>query len=126
MSAATVLIVDDEPDVVSILSILLNSEGYRVLKAYDGISAVDLALHQRPDLILLDLMMPAMSGYEVCEQLKANPSTEDIPVLCITSAHSPSARAQCLKVGAATLLEKPFPPMELIAQVERYLPQATG
>ena len=126
MSATTVLIVDDEPDVVNLLTILLDSEGYRVLKAYDGISAVDLALHQRPDLILLDLMMPAMSGYDVCEQLKANPATEDIPVVCVTSAHSAHARARCRQLGAATLLEKPFPPMELIAQVERYLPQATG
>ena len=75
----------------------------------------------RPDLVLLDLMMPMISGYEVCEQIKANPLTKNIPVLCISSAHTPEARAQCFRAGAAELLKKPFFPAELVAQIGRHL-----
>ena len=89
--------------------------------AYDGIAALDLCTTERPDLVLLDLMMPMMSGYEVCEQIKANPLTKNIPVLCISSAHTPEARAQCFRAGAAELLKKPFFPAELVAQIGRHL-----
>ena len=91
------------------------------MSAYDGIGALDIAGTERPDLIILDIMMPMMSGYEVCAQLKANPATQNIPVLCLSSAHTPDARANALRAGAATLITKPFMPAELIAQIRRYL-----
>ena len=97
--------------------------GFDVTSAYDGISALDLAENESPDLIVLDIMMPMMSGYEVCEQLKANPQTQHIPVVCVSSAHSPNARDRTLEVGAVTLLLKPFSPAELVAQIKRHLPQ---
>lgn len=125
MAHQRILVVDDEPDIVNMLAHILRPEGYEVLLAYDGISAIDMALQQKPDLILLDLMMPGISGYEACELLKANPATENIPVLCISSAHTSTARTQCLNAGAVSLLLKPFPPMELVAQVQRYLPLAS-
>ena len=121
MDKPTILVVDDEPDVVTLIEQILHAEGYRVLPAYDGISALDTAVRKKPDLILLDLMMPTMSGYEVCEQLKGNPVTQYIPIVCITSAHTATARANSLKAGAETLITKPFLPAELIAQVNRYL-----
>ena len=121
MAAKTILVVDDEPDVVSLLETTLKAEGFNVLTAYDGIAALDLCTTERPDLVLLDLMMPMMSGYEVCEQIKANPLTKNIPVLCISSAHTPEARAQCFRAGAAELLKKPFFPAELVAQIGRHL-----
>lgn len=117
-----ILIVDDEPDVVELLERTLKSEGFDTLTAYDGISAVDLVFSEKPDLVLLDIMMPMMSGYEVCEQIKSNPQTQSIPVLCVTSAHTPDARAHSLQVGASDVITKPFYPSELIARIKRYLP----
>lgn len=124
MADPKVLIVDDEPDVVALIERTLSSDGFDVVKAYDGIGALDLVSTEKPDLVLLDLMMPMMSGYEVCQQLKSNPQTRDIPVVCLSSAHTPDARAHSLKVGAVELITKPFFPQELIAQIRRHLPQA--
>jgi len=123
VASQKILIVDDEPDVVSLLERMLAPEGYEVLKAYDGIGALDVAATERPDLILLDIMMPTMSGYEVCEQLKADPETQHIPVVCITSAHTIEARSHSIQAGAVTLVTKPFMPTELLAQIRRHLPQ---
>lgn len=121
MANPKILVVDDEPDVVDLLQRTLKSEGFDVAAAYDGIGALDLASTERPDLILLDIMMPMMSGYEVCEQIKSNPVTRDIPVICVSSAHTPDARKTALKAGAATLLTKPFMTAELMAQIRRHL-----
>jgi putative two-component system response regulator len=117
-----ILIVDDEPDVVTLMERALQSEGFQVMLAYDGISALEVAESEQPDMILLDIMMPMMSGYEVCQQIKANPLTQNIVVLCVSSAHSPDARARTQQVGAVGLVMKPFTPAELIAQVKRHLP----
>lgn len=122
MANPRVLIVDDEPDVVSLIEHTLKADGIEVLKAFDGIGALDVIIAEKPDLVLLDLMMPMMSGYEVCSQIKANPQTKDIPVVCLSSAHTPDARAQSLKAGAAELITKPFLPGELVAQIRRHLP----
>lgn len=122
MEPLKILVVDDEPDVVMLIARALNTEGFDVISAYDGISALDLAETESPDLILLDIMMPMMNGYEVCQQLKGNPRTESIPVLCLSSAHSANARTLCREAGAATLILKPFTPAELVAQVRRHLP----
>ncbi len=122
MADPKVLIVDDEPDVVSLIERTLTSDGFEVVKAYDGIGALDLISTEKPDLVLLDLMMPMMSGYEVCQQIKSNPQTRDIPVVCLSSAHTPDARAHSLKAGAVELITKPFFPQELIAQIRRHLP----
>lgn len=118
----TILVVDDEPDVVSFLEATLKAENFNVLSAYDGISALDICCTEKPDLVLLDIMMPMMSGYEVCEQIKANPVTQHIPVLFLSSAHTPEARAQSFRVGAVELIKKPFLSKELIAQIRRHLP----
>lgn len=123
MANPKILVVDDEPDVVAMLERTLRAEGFDVITAYDGIGALDVVASERPDLILLDLMMPMISGYEVCEQIKANPQTQHIPVVCISSAHTPDARAQSLRAGAATLVTKPFMPSELVAQIKRHLPK---
>lgn len=121
MDKLKILIVDDEPDVVELIERALTAEGFDVAVAYDGISALDVVDSERPDLVLLDIMMPMMSGYEVCEQIRGNPQTRNIPVLCLSSAHTPDARAQTLRVGASALIMKPFLPAELVAQVRRYL-----
>lgn len=122
MDKPRILVVDDEADVVTVIQRTLMSEGFEVLTAYDGISALDLAEAENPDLILLDIMMPMMSGYEVCEQLKANPQTKAIPVVCVTSAHSTEALSRSRHAGAVTVIMKPFTPAELVAQIRRHLP----
>ena len=123
MNKPKIMIVDDEPDVVTMIENALKSDGFIVVRAYDGIEALDLVSIENPDLILLDIMMPMMSGYEVCEQIKANPQTQHIPIVCITSAHASDALAQSQRAGAATLITKPFLPAELLAQIRRHLPQ---
>lgn len=121
MSKPKILVVDDETDVVDFIERTLKNEGFDVVSAYDGIAAIDLVGTEKPDLVLLDIMMPMMSGYEVCEQIKSSPQTQGIPVICVTSAHAPDARSQCLRLGASALVVKPFLPAELIAQIRRYL-----
>ncbi len=116
-----VLIVDDEPDIVHTLNDMLNAEGFEVFCAYDGISAVDIAEVDQPQVILLDIMMPMMSGYEVCQQIKSNPHTQHIPVLLVTSAHNEMTRKNAQASGAQGLLIKPFVAAELVAQVQRHL-----
>ena len=122
MNKPVVLIVDDEPDVVTMWQRSLLTEGFEVICAYDGISAVDMAEVDKPDLVLLDIMMPMMNGYDVCRQIKANPATEHIPVLCVTSAQNDEVRANAQAAGAQGLLIKPFATRELVAQINRFLP----
>jgi len=119
-----ILIVDDETDVVEMVERTLRDEGFDVVCAYDGIGALDIVASEKPDLVLLDIMMPMMSGYEVCEQIKANPETQGLPVICVSSSHTPDARARSVQVGASTLIVKPFLPNDLVAQIRRYLKPA--
>lgn len=123
MSKPCILIVDDEPDIITMIQRSLSAEGFDVLVAYDGLAALDIAENDQPDIIVLDIMMPMMSGYETCAQLKQNPHTKDIPVLCLSSANSPEVREKVQKAGAQALLNKPILPGELVAQLRRYLPE---
>jgi DNA-binding response OmpR family regulator len=116
-----ILIVDDEEDVVNLWQRALIMEGFDVLPAYDGITALDLAESEQPALILLDIMMPMMSGYEVCQQVKSNPQTQHIPVLCVTSAQSAEVASNARKAGAQGLMVKPFTTRELVVQINRML-----
>lgn len=121
MDKPVILIVDDEEDVVNLWQRALLMEGFEVISAFDGISALDLAETEQPSLILLDIMMPMMSGYEVCQQVKANPATQHIPVLCVTSAQSAEVAQNAKNAGAQGLLVKPFTTKELVVQINRML-----
>lgn len=123
MDRPKILVVDDERDVVEFIEHALRMEQFDVVTAYDGLSALDAAEMEMPDLILLDIMMPMMSGYEVAQQLKANPQTQHIPIVCLTSAHTVDARTRSRQVGAVTIVMKPFTPAELVAQIRRHLPK---
>jgi CheY-like chemotaxis protein len=83
-----VLVVDDDPDLVEAISMKLESKNYRVAKAYDGIEAWDKIQEERPDLIILDVMMPRKNGYELCDELKNNPKYQDITVVLLTAVGS--------------------------------------
>jgi DNA-binding response OmpR family regulator len=117
----TVLIIDDNPDALETLSFLLREKGYRALTAAGGRAGVTLAEAERPDLILLDIMMPDMNGYQVCQTLKQNAATEKIPIVILTVRKSKRDVSYASTVGAADYLTKPVRPAQLLAAVEEHL-----
>ena len=122
MSATpTILIADDRPECVQLVRDLLTKEGYRVVLAYDGQEALESIRRHVPDLVLLDVGMPLLNGYEVCQRLKADPLTADIPVLMLTAWGELSHRVRGLEVGAEDYLAKPFDSRELIVRIQTRL-----
>jgi two-component system, cell cycle sensor histidine kinase PleC len=117
---ARILIVDDHEDNVDLLSMILRSQGYTILTASDGLQALDVAQHMHPDLILLDVMMPRMSGYEVIERIRSKDSAY-IPIMLITAKQDLSDKIKGLEVGADDFLPKPVQSAELIAKVRALL-----
>lgn len=112
-----ILIVDDEPDINTILVAYLKANGYATVSAADGVEAIDLAQSEAPDLILLDVMMPEMSGYQVARLLKDDPATKNIPVVMVTAKTQQSDRYWGLDSGAAAYLHKPFELPEVLRHV---------
>lgn len=120
-SKATILIVDDNPDIRHVLDVLLTSRGHATLKADSGTVALALAAQQRPDLILLDVIMPDMDGYEVARQLRAAPSTARIPIIMVTARDEDIDEIRGLELGADDYIRKPFEPMVVLARVKACL-----
>lgn len=118
---STILIADDRPDNVELVRDVLSMEGYRVVTAVDGQQALDRIREHLPDLVLLDLDMPRLNGYQVCEQLKADPVTADIPILMLTAWSAPDQRVKGLQLGAEDYMAKPFDYRELLARVKTRL-----
>ncbi len=119
--APLILVADDRVDSVELCRDLLAMEGYRVLAAFNGQEALDQIQRHNPDLVLLDLDMPLLNGYEVCERLKANAATADIPVLMLTAWAAPEHRILGLQLGAEDYVVKPFDYRELLARVQARL-----
>ena len=118
---ARILIVDDQEDNVALLYLMLESQGYHVTSASDGLQALDLIRRDPPDLVLLDVMMPRMSGYEVTQVMRAEPSLAYIPIMLITAKQDLSDKVKGLDVGADDYLAKPVRGSELIAKVRALL-----
>lgn len=116
----TLLVIDDDPASAHHLFALLGAD-YEVLVATGGVGGVELAAAQRPDLILLDVVMPGMDGYEACERLKADPRTADIPVLFVTSRGDECDEARGLALGAIDYLTKPLRPAIVLARIKNHL-----
>ncbi len=116
---AVILIVDDEPEIVRGLEDNLKFEGYRTLSASNGADALVIATRQAPDLILLDVMMPAMSGWDVCRQLRRQGI--DVPIIMLTARGEEADRVQGLELGADDYVTKPFSLRELLARVRAVL-----
>ena len=112
-----ILVVDDEPDIVALVAYHLARAGYRVSTVSTGHDAVEAARREHPALIVLDLMLPGLSGYEVLEQLRAEASTRDIAVLMLTARREEQDRIRGLSLGADDYLTKPFSPQELVLRV---------
>lgn len=121
VSSARILVVDDEAPLRNLLTRFLQLEHYEVMSAANGAEALALVTEQQPDLVLLDLNMPVMSGFEALQQLKANPASRDLPVVVISSDVDVEQIAACLKMGAEDYLPKPFHPTILSARVSACL-----
>lgn len=116
-----ILVVDDKPDNLRLLSNILAKEGYKVRKVLNGRLAVDAAQLDPPDLILLDIMMPAPDGYEVCQTLKANQQTQDIPIIFLSALDTVTDKVKAFTVGGVDYITKPFQQEEVLARVRTHL-----
>lgn len=121
MTKEKILIVEDEKDIVKILEYNLKKEGFRVITAYDGEDAIDLATREHPDMVLLDLMLPGMDGLEVCKSLKAQNKSKDIPIIMLTAKSQEADKVLGLELGADDYVTKPFSPRELLARIKAVL-----
>ena len=116
--AKTILIVDDEQPIVDILVYNLKKEGYNTIEASDGLTAIDMALEQKPDLILLDIMLPKLDGLSVCKRIK---NSLNVPILMLTAKDSEIDKILGLELGADDYITKPFSVRELVARVKANL-----
>ena len=116
-----VLIVDDEPDVVEILRYNLVKENFKVLKAYNGVDAIDLARKNNPDLIIMDIRMPGISGIEVCRELRLIDSLKNTPVLFLTADSDEYTTMNAFEAGASHFITKPIRPSILIEMIHELI-----
>lgn len=123
-TADRILVVDDEPEIVALVTYHLAKTGYRISTAAAGQDALDIARRERPSLVVLDLMLPGMSGFDVLEQLRTDDSTRDVAVLMLTARREEPDRIRGLSLGADDYLTKPFSPQELVLRVGAILRRA--
>ena len=121
MADERILVVDDEPDILSILVYQLSREGFRVSTAVNGRSAIASAVEDPPDLVVLDLMLPVVDGYEVLRVLRTDPRTESVPILLLTARREEEERVQGFEYGADDYVTKPFSARELALRVQALL-----
>jgi DNA-binding response OmpR family regulator len=117
----TILIVDDEPNIVISLEFLLEREGWRVQIARDGQEALDALARELPDLVLLDVMLPRVSGYDVCQRMRENPAWRGVRVLMLTAKGREVEVSKGMALGADAYVTKPFSTQELLAQIHALL-----
>ena len=123
MAKGKILVVDDEIYIVHILDFSLGMEGYEVVTALDGEQAVEKARSEKPDLIVLDIMMPKLDGYETCKILKAEEGTRDIPVILLSAKGRNVDQKIGFEVGADDYITKPFSPRKLVERINTILGQ---
>jgi twitching motility two-component system response regulator PilG len=116
-----ILIVEDEESLLKLESILLSSRGYQVTGVMDGASALARIEESKPDLVLLDIMLPGIDGFEVCRRIKENPATADIPVVMLTAKKNSQDMAKGTQVGADAYMTKPFKSVKIIEVIEGLL-----
>ena len=121
---ARILIADDEPNIVASLEFLLQSKDYETCVAHDGAEALELVERFQPDLLLLDVMMPLVNGFEVCRTIRGNPAYEDIKIVMLSARGREAERTQGLALGADAYVTKPFSTKELLAKIGEMLAPA--
>jgi DNA-binding response OmpR family regulator len=112
-----VLIVDDDRMIRTLIKLLLEKQGYDVIEGENGQQAIDLAMRERPDLLIVDLMMPKVDGYQAIDQIRREPSLAMLPVMVLTAENGPGAETRVLELGADDYMTKPFDPDILLARV---------
>lgn len=121
MSDRKVLVVDDEENITQILEFSICAEGYQVVTASNGEEAIEKARKEQPNLIILDIMMPKVDGYEACRILKSNPLTKRIPIILLTAKGREIDKKLGYEVGASDYIVKPFSPSKLVEKINEYL-----
>jgi DNA-binding response OmpR family regulator len=119
----SILVVDDDPDTLTLIGLTLQRRGFEVFKAQSGSQALGLLAHDMPDLIVLDVMMPQMDGYEVCREIKADPRTAHLPVVMLTAKAQTASQLDGFRAGAIDYITKPVHPQELITRIQAVLEQ---
>lgn len=120
----TILVVDDEQSIMELLVFNLQKEGYNTLQAYDGVTAVDMAINEKPDLILLDVMIPKLDGISVCKKIRYALNISNIPILMISAKDTESDKIVGLEMGADDYITKPFQIREVMARIKANLRKA--
>ncbi len=121
MARKKILLVDDDENILELFRDVLEGKGHQVMTFTRGWEALQEVSREQPDLIILDIMMPRVNGYEVCQILKENPKTKNIPVIFLTALSHQEALRRAAEGGADDFLVKPCPPEKLLKHVERYL-----
>ena len=119
--AATVLVADDDADILRLIELNFRLEGFEVVTARDGLDALAKAIAVRPDLVVLDVLMPGIDGYTICARIRANASLAAVPVLIVTANYAPVDRAAARSAGADDFLAKPFHPTMLLDRAKAML-----
>jgi len=119
--AKKILVIDDEPELVRAITVRFEASGYKAIPAFDGQEGIAKAKKLKPDLILLDIIMPGMDGYEVCRRLKADPDTKNIPVLILTASGQRDLEEKCTSAGGNIVITKPFDTEDLLASVNKFI-----
>lgn len=121
MAEKTIVVVEDEQDILELLEFHLEQEGFKTITEMDGAKAMDVIVQEHPDLVILDIMLPGMTGTEVCKELKQKKETRDIPIIILTAKAEEIDRVVGFELGAEDYVTKPFSPRELILRVKAIL-----
>jgi DNA-binding response OmpR family regulator len=116
-----ILVVEDDPSSLTLLTYVLGQEGYEVLTASDGFAALKTAQNEHPDLIILDVMLPGLDGYEICRRLRQQPQTATVPIIFLSARANKGDKDVGLRMGANSYLTKPTDPSTILAEVETLL-----
>ena len=115
-----ILFIEDEPDIVMLMQTRLKSQGYEMLSAFDGEEGLKMVQEEKPDLILLDVVMPKIDGLTVCSRLKADPQTKHIPIIIVSASGGKDLPGRCLAAGADDVIIKPFEAQELLDKIAKW------
>jgi len=121
MHSERILVVDDDQDIVEMLADILELEGFHTISAFNGEEALEKTKAEKPDLILLDIMMPDIDGFEVCEKLKDDSETKDIPVVMVTAKKDTGSYLDAITVAADGYITKPFEVREIMKEIRKWL-----
>ncbi len=121
-----IVVIDDDPTIVKVVRIILQTNGFEVIEALNGAEALDLVENELPDIVLLDIMMPEMDGFEVLRRLKENEATKEIPVVFLTAKTGAEYVNRGVEMGASEYIIKPFSPAALIAKINELTDSGNG